>query len=217
MPTEEREAHIGAALTRAFEEPFDLASPPLLRLIVWRLDPDDHALLLAEHHIISDGWSRGIMRKELSEFYGRALRGESVALPPLPLQYADYALWQREVMAGEAYRKSLAQWQARLSGLEPLELPTDRARAAEVDYTGGLVQFTLAPELTANLKVLAQAHGATLYMVLLAVMPGLVSAGAYAVQGQSPPSGCARLFGRVCRIHGGRRATLNTLSALACQ
>ena len=81
MPTEEREAHIGAALTRAFEEPFDLASPPLLRLIVWRLDPDDHALLLAEHHIISDGWSRGIMRKELSEFYGRALRGESVALP----------------------------------------------------------------------------------------------------------------------------------------
>ncbi len=174
VPAAEQEERLTAELTGAFEAPFDLARPPLLRLIVWQLDPERQVMLLVLHHIVSDGWSRGILRRELGVLYARALRGESLLLPPLPLQYADYALLQRELMTGEAYRKSLARWKARLSGLEPLELPTDHSRTAEMDYTGGLVEFTVAPGLVTALKALAREQGATLYMVLLAAMQVLL-------------------------------------------
>ncbi|MEN9726793.1 MAG: hypothetical protein RL434_1159 [Pseudomonadota bacterium] len=174
VPAAEQEGRLTAELTRAFEAPFDLASPPLLRLVVWQLGPGRHVMLLVMHHIVSDGWSRGILRRELGDLYARALRSESLSLSPLPLQYADYALWQRELMTSEAYRESLARWKAQLSGLEPLELPTDHPRTAEVDYTGGLVEFTVAPRLVTALKALAREQGATLYMVLLAAMQVLL-------------------------------------------
>lgn len=167
-------ARLEVELMQALEEPFDLAAPPLLRLVVWSLSPDRHVLLLVVHHIVSDGWSQGVLLRELGLLYTCALRAEPPSLPPLPLQYADYALWQREMLATAAHEESLQSWQTRLSGLEPLELPTDRPRTPEVDYTGGLVEFTVQPALLASLKTFAHAHGVTLYMVLLAVMQVLL-------------------------------------------
>ncbi|WFE40907.1 non-ribosomal peptide synthetase [Micromonospora sp. WMMD998] len=158
-------ARAGAELHR----PFDLAAGPLFRALVWRLGPEDHLLVLAMHHIVSDGWSMGVLVREL----GAAYAGE--ALPELPVQYADYAGWQRRELTGDRLDAELGHWRERLAGLPALELPTDRPRPAHPSWAGATHEFTLDPELVAGLERLGRRHGATLYMTLLAAFQALLS------------------------------------------
>ncbi|MCI4061312.1 amino acid adenylation domain-containing protein [Micromonospora sp. R77] len=158
-------ARAGAELHR----PFDLATGPLFRALVWQLGPDDHLLVLAMHHIVSDGWSMGVLVREL----GAAYAGEP--LPELPVQYADYAGWQRQELTGDRLTAELDHWRERLADLPALELPTDRPRPAHPSWAGATREFTLDPELVAGLERLGRRHGATLYMTLLAAFQALLS------------------------------------------
>ncbi len=165
----EREAEL---LRRAREEaarPFDLAEGPLLRAALLRLGERDHALLFTLHHAVSDGWSVGLLIREVSALYGAFARGEESPLPEPPVQYADYAMWQREWLRGETLREQAAYWREQLRGAPPvLELPTDRPRPALVSARGATVRLALSPEATGALRELARSGGATLFMALLA-------------------------------------------------
>jgi amino acid adenylation domain-containing protein len=148
---------------------FDLAHGPLLQFIVLPIAEDDQVLAIVVHHIIADGWSLGILGRELSAHYNAALVGESPALPALPLQYADYAIRQRAALEGGELQRQLDFWRATLADAPPfLELPTDRPRPALSTHRGARCFRLLPPELQAALKALAQAEGCTLFMVLLA-------------------------------------------------
>jgi amino acid adenylation domain-containing protein len=152
---------------------FDLARGPLFRAQLYRLAPDDHVLLLTMHHIVSDGWSMGILSRELSELYGK---GEAASLPALPVQYRGFARWQRSWLQGEALDGLLAYWRARLAGApQVLELPADRPRPAVESNRGANYSFTLPLELTEALRALARREGATLYMTLLSGFALLLS------------------------------------------
>jgi amino acid adenylation domain-containing protein len=151
--------------------PFDLARGPLVRLALLRLPAEPatagrHLLLLTQHHIVTDGWSLSILVRELAGFYAAFAAGEAPALPPPPLQYADFAVWQREALAGS---EQVSYWRTRLAGAPPLlELPADRPRPATPDHRGDWRSVTLEPQLVAALRVLARAHGASLFMTLAA-------------------------------------------------
>ena len=133
-------------------------------------------LQLTLHHIISDGWSQGVMLGELSALYGAFSQGLPSPLAPLPIQYADYALWQRSWLQGEVLEGQVRYWKERLAGAAPsLELPTDRPRPAVASYRGGVVPFGFSAELSASLQQLGRTQGATLYMVLLAAFQVLLS------------------------------------------
>ncbi|HEU0297989.1 MAG TPA: amino acid adenylation domain-containing protein, partial [Longimicrobium sp.] len=165
--------HAGEELERLIVEegdaPFDLERGPLVRGRLVRLAKDDHLLLVTMHHIVSDGWSTGVLLDELRALYGAFLRGADDPLPPLPVQYADYAAWQRRWMDGEVLEAQAAYWEQALSGApELLELPTDRPRPARQDHAGGSVDLALDAELTAALRELGRRHGATLFMTILA-------------------------------------------------
>jgi amino acid adenylation domain-containing protein/non-ribosomal peptide synthase protein (TIGR01720 family) len=148
--------------------PFDLGAGPLLRARLFRLGARDHVLSLALHHIAADGWSLGVLMRELSALYGALRRGEEPALSPLPVQYADYALWQRRWLSGAALDAEVAHWRERLQGApEGLELPADRPRPALPSFRGATVRFSLGAALTARLKETARRAGATLSMALL--------------------------------------------------
>ncbi|MFL5540566.1 MAG: amino acid adenylation domain-containing protein, partial [Longimicrobiaceae bacterium] len=162
-----------AALRRlAAEEagaPFDLEQGPLIRGRLVRLAEDDHVLLVTLHHIVSDGWSAGVLTRELGTLYAAFRRGEADPLPPLPVQYADYAAWQRKWVEGEVLREQAEYWKAALAGApELLELPADHPRPARQSHAGGEVGIDLDEELTAGLKALGQRHGTTPFMTLLA-------------------------------------------------
>src|ERR1700733_13351441 len=121
------------------------------------------------HHIVSDGWSMGVLVNELSVLYGAFVRGEEDPLPALSVQYADYAVWQRKWIEGEILKQQADYWKTTLAGAPALlELPTDHVRPKEKDYAGGLSGLVLDAGLTAGLKELSQRHGTTLYMTLLA-------------------------------------------------
>ena len=141
-----------------------------------RIDDQDHVLLLAMHHIVSDGWSIGVLVGELAELYASFCSGQVAPLAELPIQYADYAVWQREWLQGEVLEQQMGYWREQLAGAPAvLELPTDRARPAVATYDGAHQWVRLPPELTAQLKAVAQGEGATLYMVLLAAFQVLLS------------------------------------------
>ncbi|HEV3051677.1 MAG TPA: amino acid adenylation domain-containing protein, partial [Longimicrobium sp.] len=149
--------------------PFDLAHGPLIRGRLVRMAADDHALLLTMHHIVSDGWSMGVLHRELGALYAAFARGEPDPLPPLPVQYADYAVWHRRWVEGPELAAQAEYWRATLSGApELLELPTDRPRPARQDFAGASVSVELDEALTASLRTLSQRHGTTLYMTMLA-------------------------------------------------
>jgi amino acid adenylation domain-containing protein len=174
------EADRGATLRRrAGEEaarPFDLAAGPLFRAVLLRLDAEDNVLLVSMHHIVSDGWSTGVLLRELSALYATYREGGESPLPELAVQYADYAVWQREHLAGEALDRLLAYWKGRLGNAPALlELPTDHPRPAVQTYRGALVPFELSPELLERLQALGRSEGATLYMTLLGAFQVLLS------------------------------------------
>ncbi|HEU4561488.1 MAG TPA: amino acid adenylation domain-containing protein [Longimicrobium sp.] len=170
----------GAELRRLVVEeagaPFDLAGGPLIRGRLVRVADDDHLLLITMHHIVSDGWSMGVFTRELGELYAAFQAGQPDPLPPLPIQYADYAVWQRKWVDGEVLQAQAEYWTETLGGApELLELPTDHVRPARQDFSGGIVGIELDAELTAGVKALSQRHGATLFMTLLAGWAAVLS------------------------------------------
>ncbi|HET7460393.1 MAG TPA: amino acid adenylation domain-containing protein, partial [Longimicrobium sp.] len=149
--------------------PFDLARGPLVRGRLVRLAADEHVLLITMHHIVSDGWSMGVFVRELGTVYGALHGGRDHPLPPLPVQYADYAAWQRRWVGGELLERQAGYWERALSGApELLELPTDRPRPRTQDFAGDWAELELDEELAAGLKALSRRHGTTLFMTLLA-------------------------------------------------
>ncbi|HEY1351022.1 MAG TPA: amino acid adenylation domain-containing protein [Ktedonobacteraceae bacterium] len=154
---------------QAAATPFDLAQAPLLRVHLVRLGPQRHALLLHIHHLLFDGWSQSILVRELAAFYQALLAGSVPALPPLPIQYADYVRWQRAWLQGETLAAELAYWQAEIQGAPThVALPTRHPQTPEADGASALCPFTLPATLTARLKHFARHQGSTLYMLALA-------------------------------------------------
>ncbi|MCF4994541.1 amino acid adenylation domain-containing protein [Pseudomonas syringae] len=149
---------------------FDLQQGPLLRIKLLRLAADDHALIITLHHIVSDGWSMSVMVNELIALYAAFSQGQTVQLPALPVQYADYAVWQRQWMDAGERERQLSYWTAQLGdGDQPLlELPTDRPRPAEQSYRGARREIPVTAELAAGLKQVAQRENVTLFALLLA-------------------------------------------------
>ncbi|WP_228778027.1 condensation domain-containing protein, partial [Pseudomonas aeruginosa] len=149
--------------------PFDLERGPLLRVLLLRLSAEEQVLVVTLHHIVSDGWSTPIMVEELMQFYAGYREGRAVELEPLPIQYADYALWQRSWMEAGERERQLVYWRQQLGGEQPvLELPTDRPRPSVQSPAGDSLQVELGEDLGRSLKQLAQQQGVTLFMLLLA-------------------------------------------------
>lgn len=148
---------------------FDLRVGPMIRGRLVRLQPEDHVLLVTLHHIVSDGWSIGVLINELTELYGAYRHGRSHSLEPMPIQYADYAQWQRQWLHGEELDRQLSYWRTCLNGAAPLlALPTDRPRPASQSYRGGNIAFVLNAQLSAQLRAFAQQREMTLFMLLYA-------------------------------------------------
>jgi amino acid adenylation domain-containing protein len=155
---------------------FDLAHGPLWRAAVIRLDDHDHILLACMHHIISDSWSMAILVREIAELYAAFSEDRPHRLDALPLQYADYGIWQRKWLTGEVLTAQVEYWKNQLRGAPPLlELPTDYPRPAVQNFRGGREQFELDPVLSDALEDLSRQHGVSLYMTLLATFAVLLS------------------------------------------
>ncbi|KNZ34116.1 MAG: hypothetical protein AD742_01460 [Methylibium sp. NZG] len=168
LPEPEREADAAKALNQRSSQPYDLAHGPLHRPTLVRLADDDHVLFWSIHHAIGDGWSAGILLREIAAIYPALVRGQEPTLPPMAIDFADYADWQRRVLGGSALANQLAFWKQALAGLEPLPLPLDRPRRGENNGRGAAVTATFAPQTLTALKALAVQHGVTPYMALLA-------------------------------------------------
>jgi len=169
LPGGERAAAVWARMHVLMRQPFDLERGPLLRAHLLRLSGEEHVAVVVMHHIVSDGWSIGVLIRELGALYAAFSQGRPSPLPALAVQYADYAAWQRGWLQGEVLEKQVSYWKQRLSGAPAaLELPSDRQRPAVQSYRGAHHGFALPAELTASLNELARGAGATLFMVLLA-------------------------------------------------
>ncbi|KAF0865635.1 non-ribosomal peptide synthase/polyketide synthase [Pseudomonas sp. LD120] len=163
------EAQVHALTDSQCQPPFDLRNGPLLRAKLLQVAADEHVLVLTQHHIVSDGWSMQVMVEELIQLYAGYRQGRTVSLPDLPIQYADYANWQRQWMDAGERERQLGYWLEQLAGEQPLlMLPLDHARPAIQSYRGALLDIALPEELRLGLKQLAQREGATLFMLLLA-------------------------------------------------
>jgi len=195
LPETEREAEAERLASEEAQRPFDLARGPLLRAALLRLGEEDHVLCFTLHHIVGDGWSLRVLVRELSALYAALIRGEAPRLPELPVQYADYAAWQRVWPSGETLDAQLAYWRERLAGAPPLlEVPTDHPRAAGRSARAGSHRFALSPETSRGLRALSRREGATLFMTLLAGWQALLDryAGQEDVVVGSPVAGRTR-------------------------
>ncbi|WP_407883236.1 amino acid adenylation domain-containing protein, partial [Scytonema sp. NUACC26] len=162
--------------TEELLQPFDLSNPPLLRVKLLQLADQSYLLLLVIHHIVCDGWSMDIFRRELFTLYTAFCAGEPSPLPELSLQYADFAHWQRQWLQGEVLQTQLNYWQKQLAAVPPLlELPTDRTRPSVQSFRGRSIFLELTQDLTQKLKRLSQESGTTLFMTLLAAFTLLLS------------------------------------------
>jgi amino acid adenylation domain-containing protein len=172
----DREAAVRRRTGEEARRPFDLSRGPLFRATLLRLGGEDHVLLLSMHHIVSDGWSMGVLFRELATLYEAYRDGGESSLPELAVQYADYAVWQREQLEGEVLDRQLSYWTEQLAGApELLELPTDHPRPAVGTYQGATVPVNFSPELLQRLQALGRSEGATLYMTLLGAFQVLLS------------------------------------------
>ncbi|MDR9865972.1 condensation domain-containing protein, partial [Pseudomonas baetica] len=164
-----------AYVQRQISQPFDLQNGPLLRVGLLQVAREEHVLVLTQHHIVSDGWSMQLLVQELIQRYAAYSQGQTVELAELPIQYADYALWQRQWMEAGERERQLNYWTGVLGGEQPLlELPTDRPRPARQSFAGARLAIDLPPLLSRQLRQLAQREGSTLFMVLLASFQGLL-------------------------------------------
>jgi len=191
-PELQREDELHSRLRNEIQRPFDLSRDLMLRATLLRFDPVQHILLLVTHHIASDGWSTGILWEELATLYEVFSRRESNPLLELPIQYADYAVWQRQWLQGEVLERQLLYWKKQLSGVCVLELPTDRPRPAVQTYQGSRQSIELSKELTQELKALSRKEGVTLFMILLAAFQTLL----YRYSGQEDIAVGAPIAGR---------------------
>jgi amino acid adenylation domain-containing protein len=174
LPEAEGEATI---LRLAMEEarlPFNLVSGPLIRTRLLHLGPADYVFLLTIHHIVADAWSMNVFFQELTALYPALATGRPSPLPELPVQYADFAVWQREWLQGDVLEKQLKYWRQRLADLPMLQVPTDRPRPAEQTYHGSRYSLELPADLTAAARSLSQREGTTLFMTLLAAFKALL-------------------------------------------
>ncbi|MEM8722530.1 MAG: amino acid adenylation domain-containing protein [Cyanobacteria bacterium P01_G01_bin.39] len=168
LTIQQQEQEIEKLVTQEAEKVFNLEQDLLFRVTLLKLNSLEHIVLLTTHHIISDGWSIGILIQELSSLYSAFCAGESSPLAELPIQYADFALWQRKWLSGEVLKTQLGYWQHQLQGApELLQLPTDRPRPIEQTYRGATQSFRLNSELTQKLQSLSRESGSTLFMILL--------------------------------------------------
>jgi amino acid adenylation domain-containing protein/FkbM family methyltransferase len=156
-------------------KPFDLTCDPLLRTTLLRLAEEEHIALLTMHHIVSDGWSVGVLVKEVAALYKAFSAGKASPIADLPIQYADYAAWQREWLTGEVLQGQLNYWKQQLQGAPPvLDLPTDRPRPTAQSHNGAFVSLAPGGQLSGQLNALCQKEGVTLYMLLLAAFQTLL-------------------------------------------
>ncbi|HEX2599604.1 MAG TPA: condensation domain-containing protein, partial [Terriglobales bacterium] len=170
-----REAEAQRIVSAEAKRPMNLARGPLVRASLLRLAEQDHVLVLSTHHIVFDGWSRMILIRELAALYDAFASGRELALPPLRLQYADFAVWQREQLLGETLNRQLSYWKQQLTGAPAnLDLPTDRPRPAVQSYQGANTSVTLPRELTEALHRLSKEESVTLFMTLLAGFQALL-------------------------------------------
>jgi acyl carrier protein len=172
----QREAEAHQLAGEEARRPFDLAQGPLLRATLLRLGEPDHVLLLTMHHIVSDGWSMNVLIREVATLCEAYRRGRESPLPALPIQYADYAVWQRQWLQGEMLAAELDYWRQQLQGAPAvLELPTDRPRPAVQTFHGARQSVRLSPELSEGLRTLSRQEGVTLFMTLLGAFQVLLS------------------------------------------
>ncbi|MGH8718631.1 MAG: condensation domain-containing protein, partial [Burkholderiales bacterium] len=176
LPEDQREGEARKLAVQEAQAGFDLTKAPLLRVRLLRLAAEKHVLLTAIHHIVSDGWSIGIFFKELSELYSAYSRGMPTSLAELAIQYADYAVWQRQWLQDKELDKQRTYWKRQLAaGPALLELPTDRPRPALQSFKGARQTRMMRKRLGDGLKTLSQREGATLFMTLLAAFQILLS------------------------------------------
>jgi amino acid adenylation domain-containing protein len=168
LPVAARDGVLGEVVAGEARRPFDLGVAPLWRVGLVRLGRREHVLLVTMHHIVSDGWSVGVLLGELERLYGAGVAGAAVELPPLGVQYADYAVWQRQWLTGEVLDRELRYWVDQLDGLAALDFPTDHPRPANPSFRGALASRLLPRELADRLTGFARGEGASLFMAGLA-------------------------------------------------
>jgi amino acid adenylation domain-containing protein/non-ribosomal peptide synthase protein (TIGR01720 family) len=175
LPGTEREAVIQQLAREESWRPFDLATGPLLRITLLRFGAEDHVVLMSVHHIVSDGWSLGVLTRELTVLYESFSRRGPSPLPELPIQYADFAVWQRDWLKDSVLEEQLSYWKRHLADLPMLQLPTDRPRSAAPTYRGARLYFAVPKAVTQKLRSLSQREGTTMFMTLLAAFQTLLS------------------------------------------
>jgi amino acid adenylation domain-containing protein len=176
LPTNEQETEVRRLVTIEAQRPFDLSRGPLIRGSVLQLGDEEHVGLLTMHHIVSDGWSTGILVREVATLYVAFCGGSSSSLPPLPIQYADFAQWQRQWLQGEVLETQIAYWKKQLAGAPALiDLPTDHPRPAVQTFRGVHQSLVLPKHLQEGFKALSRQEGVTLFMTFLAAFKVLLS------------------------------------------
>ena len=175
LPERKQERTARELMVEERERPFDLSRGPLVWVRLFRLGPTDHVVSLTLHHIISDGWSMGVFNRELGVLYEAFANSQPSPLPELPIQYADFAVWQREWLQGEVLEKQLSYWKEQLAGLSPLQLPTDHPRPAIQTFNGATQELRVSSETTKGLRGLCREGDVTLFMTFLAGFEVLLS------------------------------------------
>ncbi len=176
MAGRERERALRELVVRETETAFDLERAPLLRASLLRLGREEHVLVLVLHHILADAWSLEVLVREIAAHYGASVTGARPDLPPLPVQYSDYAAWQHERLDGEALGTHLEHFRRRLDGASTiLDLPTDRPRPAVQTFSGDAQPFALGADLAASLRAAGREHGVTVAMLCLAAFHALLA------------------------------------------
>ncbi|MCA1674889.1 MAG: condensation domain-containing protein, partial [Actinobacteria bacterium] len=168
LPDADRQAELDRVLAQEVSRPFDLNRGPLIRARLVRLAAEEHVLSLMLHHIITDGWSDGVLMGDLAELYRAEVTGTAPRLAVLPVQYADFAVWQRERLSGAVAEDQVGYWRGQLDSVPALELPTDRPRPAVHTTNGAVWDFVIPAPVTARLKDLGRRHDSTLFMTLVA-------------------------------------------------
>src|SRR5256886_2573634 len=175
FPDDRREAEALRKAEETIRAPYDIELGPLLRLLLLRLDEATHLLVLGLHHTCSDGWSKPIFWRDLAAFYNAHLSGQPAELPELPLQFGDFAVWQRRLIESPEFQPHLEYWIERLRGLQPLELLTDRPRPTAPTYESDAVTTVLERDVLDGLRTLAEQSNATLLMALLAAFKAVLA------------------------------------------
>lgn len=175
LPDKARETEAMRLSREEAQQPFDLIRGPLIRPVLLRLRSEEHVLILTMHHIISDGWSQGVLKTELSALYEAGMNGLGSPLPELSIQYADFAQWQRGWLKDEELDRQLAYWRKHLAGAPPsVDLPNDGVRPPQLNYRGATFLFELSAELSESLTAFSRREGTTLFMTLLAAFKALL-------------------------------------------